>query len=97
MTSIKIDLNIPEFQKDLFGLEKNELSALIKTLKKIHKLSWVKLYSDNGLKWKEISSKQTKSDQRIYRLRLSQKYRITALRQEDFLKLLEEGMVFARL
>jgi hypothetical protein len=88
MTSIKIDLNNPEFQKDLFSLEKNELSALIKTLKKIYKLTWAELYSDHGLKWEAILSKQTKSGQRIYTFRFSQKYRATALRQDDFMRLL---------
>lgn len=88
MTSIKIDLNNPEFQKDLFRLEKNELSAFVNTLKKIHKLSWEQLYSDHGLKWEAILSKKTESGQRIYTFRFSQKYRATALRQEDFLRLL---------
>jgi hypothetical protein len=88
MTSIKIDLNNPEFQKCLFSLEKNELSALIRTLKKIHKLTWAELYSDHGLKWEAISSRQTKSGQRIYTFRFSQKYRATALRQDDFMRLL---------
>ena len=88
MTSIKIDLNNTEFQKDLFNLEKQELSALVKALKKIHKLSWTELYSDQGLKWQAISSKQTKSGQRIYTFRFSQKYRASALREDDFLRLL---------
>jgi hypothetical protein len=88
MKAIKIDLNNPEFQKDLFGLEKNELATLIKTLKKIHKLTWAELYSDRGLKWEAISSKQTKSGQRIYTFRFSQKYRAAALRQDDYLRLL---------
>lgn len=83
-----INQRIPEFQKNLFALEKNELSALIKTLKKIHTLSWAQLYSDHGLKWEAISSKQTKSGQRIYTFRFSQKYRATALRQDDFMRLL---------
>lgn len=88
MTLIKIDLNNPEFQKDLFDLEKNELTALIKTLKKIRKLTWAELYSDRGLKWEAISSRQTKSGQRIYTFRFSQKYRAIALREEDFLRIL---------
>ena len=85
---VKIDLNNPEFQKDLFDLEKSELSALIKTLKKISDLSWATLYSDHGLKWEAILSKRTKSGQRIYTFRFSQKYRVSALRQDDFLRLL---------
>ncbi|MBA2651479.1 MAG: hypothetical protein H0U73_04325 [Tatlockia sp.] len=88
MTSIKIDLNNPVFQSDLFSLEKKELAALIKTLKKINRLTWAELYSDHGLKWEAISSKQTQLGERIYSFRFSQKYRATALRQEDFLRLL---------
>jgi len=88
MTLIKIDLNNPTFQADLFGLEKSEQLALIKTLKKIHRFTWTELYSDHGLKWEAISSKQTKSGQRIYTFRFSQKYRATALREEDYMRLL---------
>lgn len=88
MTSIKIDLNNPVFQSDLFSLDKNELAALIKTLKKINRLTWTELYLDHGLKWEVISSKHTKSGERIYSFRFSQKYRATALRQEGFLRLL---------
>ena len=88
MASIKIDLNNPQFQNDLFDLEKNEQLALIKTLKKIHKLTWSELYSDHGLKWEAILSKKTKSGERIYTFRFSQKYRAVALRQDDFLRLL---------
>jgi len=88
MALIKIDLNNPEFQKDMFGLEKNELSALIKTLKKIRQLTWPELYSDRGLKWEVISSKQTNAGDRIYTFRFSKKYRATALREMEFIRLL---------
>lgn len=88
MAGIKIDLNNPEFQRDLFELEKTEQLALIKTLKKIRQLSWQQLYVDNGLNWEAILSKQTKTGERIYSFRFSQKYRATALRQDDFLRLL---------
>lgn len=88
MATIKIDLNNPEFQSDLFDLEKKEQLALIKTLKKIHKLTWIELYSDHGLKWEAVLSKKTKTGERIYTFRFSQKYRVAALRQDDFLRLL---------
>lgn len=88
MTSITIDLNNPEFQQNLFALEKNEQLALIRTLKKIHQMMWEALYADHGLKWEAILSKQTKTGERIYSFRFSQKYRATALRQNDFLRLL---------
>lgn len=88
MTQIKIDMNNPEFQKDFFDLEKSEQTALIKALKKITKLTWPALYSDHGLKWEAIISKQTKLGERLYSFRFSKKYRATALRQENFLRLL---------
>ena len=88
MNTIKIDMNNPEFQQDLFKLEKTEQTALINTLKKISKLTWTELYADHGLKWETITSKRTASGDRIYSFRFSQKYRATALRQDQFLRLL---------
>lgn len=88
MTKIKIDLNNPDFQKDLFSLQKNEQLALIKSLKKISNLTWDILYKDQGLKWEAIISKTTKTNGRIYSFRFSQKYRVLALREGSFLRLL---------
>jgi hypothetical protein len=85
---IKIDMNNLDFQEDFFNLEKTEQAALIKTLKKIKQLNWSTLYSDKGLNWEAILSKQTKSGERIYSFRFSKKYRATALRQDNFLRLL---------
>ncbi|OGT41405.1 MAG: hypothetical protein A3F42_01935 [Gammaproteobacteria bacterium RIFCSPHIGHO2_12_FULL_37_34] len=88
MIGIKIDLNNPEFQKDFFDLEKNEQMAFIKTLKKIRELTWQQLYTDNGIKWEAILSKKTRSGERLYTFRFSQKYRAVALREGDFFRLL---------
>lgn len=87
-TKIKIDMNNPEFQHDFFSLEHKEQAALIKTLKKIRQLAWPQLYVDHGLHWETILSKYTKSAERIYSFRFSQKYKATAFRQGDFLRLL---------
>src|SRR5579883_2949449 len=65
MEKIKIDTNNPQFQQDFFHLEKPEQLALIRTLKKISEMQWPQLYSDKGLKWEAILSKETKSGQRI--------------------------------
>jgi hypothetical protein len=88
MPSIKIDMNSPYFQQELFELEKPEQLALLRTLKKISQLSWQNLYADQGLKWETILSKSTKNGERIYSFRFSQKYRATAFREGDFLRLL---------
>ncbi len=86
--NIKIDMNNPDFQKDLFLLEKPELLAFIKALKKISQLNWDQLYFDRGLRWESIKSKRIEVGQGIYSFRFSQKYRALALRQDNFLRLL---------
>lgn len=88
MQRVKVDLNNPEFQKDLFSLEKHELTALINTLKKISQLSWAELYKDKGLKWEAIVSRKSYDGYQIYSFRFSKKYRALALRQSAFLRLL---------
>lgn len=88
MALVKIDMNNPEFQRDLFELSKPEQVALIKTLKKIKQMNWSQIHMDNGLKWETILSKQSKNGERIYSFRFSQKYRATALREGDFLRML---------
>jgi hypothetical protein len=88
MSKVQIDLNNPEFQSDLFSLEKYEQLALVKTLRKISNLSWDELYKDQGLKWKLIVSKMAKNNRRIYSFRFSQKYRALAFREESYLRLL---------
>jgi hypothetical protein len=85
---IEIDMNSPVFQKDFFALEKNELTAIVKVLHKISQITWPMLYADQGLKWESISSKKTNTNDRIYSFRFSQKYRATAIREGNFLRLL---------
>ena len=87
MSKIKIDMNNPEFQNNLFVLEKIEQSALISTLRKIAQMSWDQLYKNKGLRWEEISN-PTKVSKKIYSFRFSVKYRALAYRDEEFLRLL---------
>ena len=86
---IRLDLNNPVFQENLFGLQKPERNASIDTLRKIWLLSWGQLYRDNGLKWeKVVSVKPPKGVDAIYSLRITQSRRCTAYRDGDFMRLL---------
>ena len=86
---IRLDLNNPVFQENLFGLQKPELNAAIDTLRKIRLLSWGQLYRDNGLKWeKVVSAKPPKGVDAIYSLKITQSRRCTAYRDGDFMRLL---------
>ena len=53
---VRLDLNNPVFQEQLFALQKLERHAAIDTLRKIRQLSWGQLYQDKGLKWEKIVS-----------------------------------------
>ena len=81
-------MNYPEFQKQLFALEKNEQRALLNTLKKIMQLTWGTLYMDKGIRWELITSKKTVKGNNLYSFRFSQKYRGTAYRDGEYLVLL---------
>lgn len=55
MSKILLDLNNPVFQQDLFNLPKQEVFAVLKTLKKISQLTWEQVYQDRGLKWEKFT------------------------------------------
>ena len=85
---IQIDASNPQFKIDLQNLEKQKRSALINQLEKISRLTWEQLYRDQGIKWEKIHSKKTASGKITYSFRHSQKYRVIALRDSNFLRLL---------
>lgn len=85
MSNILLDLNYPEFQKELFNLEKIEQTSFLKTCKKLRQMDWSAVYKDNGLRWEEITTKRTPSGNKVFSIRFSQKYRATVTRYENFM------------
>lgn len=85
MSNILLDLNYPEFQTELFALQKSEQTAFLSTCRKIKQLTWDSVYKDKGLRWEEITSKTTKTGRKIYSIRFSQKYRAVVTRDVDFM------------
>jgi len=86
---VKLDLNNPEFQRNLLELDKGERNRVLDTLKKLLKLSWEQVYRDPGLKWEKITSvKPPKGIDAIYSLRITQARRATAIREGDFIRFL---------
>ena len=84
---VKLDLNNPEFQKNLLDLDKTERNRVLDTLKKILKLDWGQIYSDPGLKWEKITSvKPPKGLDAIYSLRITQARRATAVRDGGYMR-----------
>ena len=86
---IRLDLNNPVFQENLFGLQKPERNAAIETLRKIRQMRWNQLYRDNALKWEKISIvKPPPRIHAIYSSRITQSRRCTAHRDGDHMRLL---------
>lgn len=86
---VRLDLNNPVFQRNLFALQQAELLAALKTLRKISELSWQQVYADHGLKWEKILSVTPPPGvEAVYSLRITQARRATAFRDGEFMRLL---------
>ncbi len=52
---IRLDLNNPAFQRQLFNLSKSNQRNILNTLRKLGNMTWQQVYSDYGLKWGNYS------------------------------------------
>lgn len=87
--NVRLDLNNPVFQGNLFDLQKPERHAAIETLRKISQMTWSQVYRDKGLRWEKIVSiKPPQGIESLYSLRITQARRATAYREGDFMRLL---------
>ncbi|WP_295473479.1 hypothetical protein [Synechococcus sp. UW140] len=85
---IQLDLNNPEFQANLFSLEKPEAWAVLKTLKLLQVMTWEQIQASKGLRWELIQSRQGPDGQRLYSMRISRSCRAVAWRDGSWLRLL---------
>jgi hypothetical protein len=85
---VRLDLNSPEFQDVLFGLESNELKQVIASLRRLRNLEWSALYRRTGFHWEAIEHLKAPNGARVYSLRLSQRIRALAYREGEFLRFL---------
>jgi hypothetical protein len=83
---LKIDLNFPDFQKDLFKLEKKELYALIKTLRILSKMDFDQLRSSSGLNLEQIKKTKTRKGNPVYSIRITRSFRAILSIDGDYLR-----------
>lgn len=83
---MKIDLNFPDFQKDLFKLERNELYALIKTLKTLSRMDFDQFRQSPGLNLEKIKNMKTRKGLPIYSIRITRSFRAVLSMDEDYLR-----------
>ncbi len=82
---VRLDLNNPEFQKEWFGLQKEDFLSTKKTFQKLSLMDWNQVYHDRGLKWEKIQSIKTEKGRELYAIRLSKKRRAVVYRQREFM------------
>ncbi len=82
---VRLDLNNPEFQKEWFGLEKEDFAASRTSLKKLASMTWEQVYLDKGLRWEKIQSVKTGNGRELYSVRLSKKHRAVVHRKHAFM------------
>ncbi len=83
---MKLDLNFPDFQKDLFRLEKKELYAMIKTLRTLSKVEFDQIRRSSGLNLEKIKTMKTRKGNPIYSLRITRSFRATLSIEGDYLR-----------
>ena len=86
--SVRLDLNNPVFQRQLFNLSKSEQHNTLNTLRKLVDMTWQQVYTDHGLKWEAILSKKGPFGNKLYSFRISKGFRGVAYRDGLWLRLL---------
>ncbi len=86
--AVRLDLNNPELQQILFELEKDQITNVVGTLRKINCLTWSQLYADRGLKWEVIHSYTGAKGEKRYSLRIGKGFRAIAFRDGAWLRVL---------
>lgn len=88
MTTVRLDLNNPTFQNQLFDLDEDERERVVTTLKKVSTMTWDQVQRDNGIRRERILSKTGPQKEPLCSIRLARKVRGIGYRESDWLVLL---------
>jgi len=85
---IKLDLNNPVFQSQLFALSKQDQWVVLRALRKLSAMTWNQVYPDSGLRWEAIFSRVGPKGERLYTFRLGKGFRAISYRDGQWMRLL---------
>jgi hypothetical protein len=83
---VLLDLNSPEFQSQLFALDRALLAQVVEILARLRKMAWTDVYRSSGIKWEKIGGSAPNGEP-LYSLRITQKVRAVGFREGDYLRL----------
>ena len=84
---VRLDLNSPTFQQQLFSLRKDQQHSVLVTLRKLSEMSWDQVYRDSGLRWEAIRSQVGSGQERLYSIRMGKGFRAVCYREGGWLRL----------
>ncbi len=84
---LRLDLNDPDFQHQLFALSKEDQRRVLTSMRKLLQMSWSQVYRDTGLKWEVIVSRVGPRGERLYSLRMGRGFRALGFRAGEWLRL----------
>lgn len=87
-SQVRLDLNNPEFQNQLFALDSKNQRRVLTTLRKLSRMTWEQIYQDSGLNWEAILSRSGPRGQSFYSLRMGKGFRAVGFREQDWLRLI---------
>lgn len=85
---VRLDLNNPVFQKDWLALPRDKAEEFRSSLQLLAQMTWEQVYRSKGLHWEEIISKTGPNEQKLYSIRITQKFRAVVYREQDFMRFL---------
>ena len=83
---MKIDLNFPPFQNDLFSLNKSELSAFIRTARKLVKMDLTQIQKSSGLNLEKIRVMKSPAGKTLYSIRVTRSFRAVLTIDSNYLR-----------
>jgi len=83
---VRLDLNFPPFQKELFSLEKHELSQFIRAAKKISNMDLQQIQQSSGLNLEKIKNISSPAGKVLYSIRMSRSFRAVVTIEGEFIR-----------
>ncbi len=83
---MKIDLNFPPFQQDLFSLDKTQLTGFVKCLKIINKMDIRQVQRSSGLNLENIKNLKTSNGKTLFSIRMSKSFRAIICIEDNFIR-----------
>lgn len=85
---VRLHLNNPVFQRQLFALQKIDQLGVLNTLRKISAMTWRQIHEDSGLRWEAVISRKGPQGERLYSFRITKGFRGVAFRENVWMRIL---------